>query len=139
MTICLAAVLVPSLMTSLRYISPVSAFANFSLLFGLFATLSIALVDGPMPSPLERNMFTNIPQMSLFFGTALFSFEGIALILPLRNSMKQPDDFQSRFGVLNVTMFAITIIVIITGLIGYIKWGEDVQGSITLNLDPNNT
>ncbi|KAM7348057.1 proton-coupled amino acid transporter-like protein pathetic [Cochliomyia hominivorax] len=139
MLLCLLPAMLPSLMTNLKYISPVSALASFALIFGMISTLSIALTDGPMPSPSERRLFTNGPQMSLFFGTALFSFEGVALILPLRNAMKKPEKFNSRFGVLNVTMVGITAIFIITGFIGYLRWGEDVQGSLTLNLDPNNT
>lgn len=138
MLLCLLPAMLPSLLTSLKYISPVSALANFSLIFGMVATLNIALSDGPIPSPGERHLFTNGPQMSLFFGTALFAFEGVALILPLRNAMKQPEKFSSRFGVLNVTMVGITTIFVITGFISYLKWGEEVQGSITLNLDANN-
>lgn len=139
MVLCLLPAMLPSLLTNLKYISPISALASFSLLFGMVATLSLALKDGNLPSPSERHYFTNGSQMSLFFGTALFSYEGVALILPLRNSMKKPEKFNSRFGVLNVTMVGITTLFIITGFIGYLKWGEDVQGSLTLNLDPNDT
>lgn len=139
MLLCLLPAMLPSLLTNLKYISPVSAIASFALIFGMIATLTIALTDGPMPSPSERHLFTNGTQMSLFFGTALFSFEGVALILPLRNAMKKPEAFNSRFGVLNVTIVGITTIFVITGFISYLRWGEDVQGSITLNLDPNHT
>uniref|UniRef100_A0A1B0A3G6 Amino acid transporter transmembrane domain-containing protein n=1 Tax=Glossina pallidipes TaxID=7398 RepID=A0A1B0A3G6_GLOPL len=135
MLIALLPAMIPSLMTNLKYISPVSAFANVALIFGLIATLTIAFTSGPMPSLGERHLFTSGTQMSLFFGTALFSYEGIALILPLRNSMKEPEKFSSRFGVLNITMFIITIIFMFTGFTSYVKWGEEVQGSITLNLN----
>lgn len=137
MLICLLPAMLPALITNLKYISPVSALGGFALLFGMIATLSIALTDGSMPSFSERHLFTNAPQLSLFFGTALFSFEGIAMILPLRNAMKKPEHFNSRFGVLNLTISGITMFCIFTGFIGYLKWGEDVEGSITLNLDPN--
>lgn len=135
MLIALLPAMIPSLMTNLKYISPVSAFANVALIFGLIATLTIAFTSGPMPSLGERHLFTSGTQMSLFFGTALFSYEGIALILPLRNSMKEPEKFSSRFGVLNITMLIITIIFMFTGFTTYVKWGEEVQGSITLNLN----
>lgn len=135
MLITLLPAMIPSLMTNLKYISPVSLLANCALLFGLIATLSIAFSEGPMPSIKERNYFTGGSQLALFFGTALFSYEGIALILPLRNSMREPEKFSSRFGVLNVTMLFITSIFIFTGFVSYMRWGEDVAGSITLNLD----
>ncbi|XP_061395123.1 proton-coupled amino acid transporter 1-like, partial [Musca vetustissima] len=112
-------------------------FASFALLFGLVTTLSLAFLDGPMPSITERHYFTFGPELSLFFGTALFSFEGIALILPIRNSMKDPKKFNQRFGVLNISMLIITLLFVFTGFVSYTKWGEGVEGSITLNLDPD--
>ncbi|ALC49172.1 CG4991, partial [Drosophila busckii] len=135
MLITLLPAMIPSLMTNLKYISPVSLLANFALLFGLIATLSIAFSEGPMPSIHDRQWFTGGSQLSLFFGTALFSYEGIALILPLRNSMKEPEKFSSRFGVLNITMLFITALFIFTGFVSYLRWGDQVEGSITLNLN----
>lgn len=134
MALTLLPAMLPSLLTNLKYISPVSMLANLSLLFGLLATLVIAL-QGPMPAISERHYITNGTQMALFFGTALFAFEGIALILPLRNKMRNPENFTSTFGVLNVTVGMITLLFIFTGFIGYMRWGEDVDGSITLNLN----
>ncbi|XP_070074425.1 proton-coupled amino acid transporter-like protein CG1139 isoform X2 [Drosophila takahashii] len=134
MLITLLPAMIPSLMTNLKYISPVSLFANVALLFGLIATLTIAFSDGPMPSIGDRHLFTGGAQLSLFFGTALFSYEGIALILPLRNSMRRPENFSTRFGVLNSTMFFTTGLFIFTGFVSYVRWGEEVAGSITLNL-----
>lgn len=135
MLITLLPAMIPSLMTNLKYISPVSMLANVALLFGLIATLVIAFSDGPMPSITERDYFTGGSQLALFFGTALFSYEGIALILPLRNSMREPEKFTNRFGVLNVTMFFITALFIFTGFVSYMRWGDEVAGSITLNLE----
>ncbi|KMZ10285.1 proton-coupled amino acid transporter-like protein CG1139 isoform X1 [Drosophila simulans] len=134
MLITLLPAMIPSLMTNLKYISPVSLFANVALLFGLIATLTIAFSDGPMPSVGDRHLFTGGAQLALFFGTALFSYEGIALILPLRNSMRRPEKFSTRFGVLNSTMFFTTALFIFTGFVSYVRWGEEVAGSITLNL-----
>ncbi|XP_030378761.1 proton-coupled amino acid transporter-like protein CG1139 isoform X2 [Scaptodrosophila lebanonensis] len=135
MLITLLPAMIPSLMTNLKYISPVSLLANVALLFGLIATLTISFQEGPMPSISERHLFTSGAQLSLFFGTALFSYEGIALILPLRNSMREPEQFSSRWGVLNLTMVFITGLFIFTGFVSYMRWGELVEGSITLNLN----
>ncbi|XP_055843055.1 neutral amino acid uniporter 4 [Episyrphus balteatus] len=134
MTIALAAVLIPSLLTNLKYLAPISMLGSISLIFGITATLIFAMIDG-LPAPNERNLVTDGGKMSLFFGTAIFSYEGVALILPLRNAMKKPDGFNSRFGVLNITLVLITALFVFTGFVGYLKWGEDVQGSLTLNLD----
>ena len=82
----------------------------------------------------ERNFTSSLHQLPLFFGTAIFAFEGIALVLPLQNSMKIPRDFSKCFGVLNVGMVFVTFIFLSFGGIGYWKYGEDTQGSLTLNL-----
>lgn len=79
-----------------------------------------------MPPKLE-----NFP---LFFGTAIFAFEGIALVLPLQNAMKNPKSFSKLFGVLNVGMVIATGIFISFGAIGYWKYGEETEASLTLNL-----
>lgn len=52
--------------------------------------------------------------------------------------MKVPEDFDRRFGVLNVGMCIVTTIFITTGFFGYLKYGEDVMGSLTLNLPADN-
>lgn len=134
MTIALAGVLIPSLITNLKYLAPISMVGSVSLIFGITATLIFAMIDG-LPAPDTRNLVTDGSKMSLFFGTAIFSYEGVALILPLRNAMKKPDGFNSRFGVLNVTLVLITALFVFTGFVGYLKYGEDVAGSLTLNLD----
>lgn len=72
--------------------------------------------------------------LPLFFGTTIFAFEGIALVLPLKNAMKEPQSFSKVFGVLNVGMVFVSGIFISFGAIGYWKYGEDTAPSLTLNL-----
>uniref|UniRef100_A0A1A9W358 Amino acid transporter transmembrane domain-containing protein n=1 Tax=Glossina brevipalpis TaxID=37001 RepID=A0A1A9W358_9MUSC len=134
MLMCIPFVMIPSLFTGLNHIAPVSNLGNFFLMFGVAATLTVAYLGG-MPSTEGLSLITNPPDMALSFGTSLFSYEGIALVLPLRNAMKDPNDFNRPFGILNVITAIITAIFIFTGVSSYIKWGEEVQGSITLNLD----
>lgn len=55
-------------------------------------------------------------------------------VLPLKNSMKKPQQFGSRFGVLNVGMVLTTILYTSFGFFGYLKFGDTVAGSLTLNL-----
>jgi solute carrier family 36 (proton-coupled amino acid transporter) len=91
-----------------------------------------------LPPISDRNWVApNFNTMPLFFGTTLFAFEGIALVLPLQNSMKKPKDFSKPFGVLNVGMIISTAIYSSFGFLGYWKYGESTEGSITLNLPTN--
>ena len=73
-------------------------------------------------------------QYPLYFGTAIYAFEGIGVILPLENQMKTPRDMRGWNGVLNTSMTIVTCLYIAVGFFGYLKYGDAVQGSITLNL-----
>jgi len=50
--------------------------------------------------------------------------------------MKTPASFGGTTGVLNIGMTIITIMYVGMGFFGYVKYGEDAKGSVTLNL-PN--
>ncbi|KAH8373205.1 hypothetical protein KR009_002099, partial [Drosophila setifemur] len=133
MLIALLPVLLSSLITNLKWLTPVSLFANVCMILGLAITLYYALKDG-LPEVGERALWTNGSQLALFFGTAIFAFEGIALVMPLKNAMRKSRQFESTLGVLNVGMFLVTVMFMFAGSVGYMKWGEAVGGSLTLNL-----
>ena len=128
-------ILLPSLLTKLKYLAWCSAVANFCMILGIGITMYYSVQD--LPSVSERNYFSTLQQLPLFFGTAIFAFEGISLVLPLQNEMKNPHDFRKYTGVLNVGMAIVTTIFTSFGFIGYLKYGEDVEGSLSLNLPPN--
>jgi len=48
--------------------------------------------------------------------------------------MKNPKKFGSTFGVLNASMFPISLLYTFVGLLGYLKYGESTTGSITLDM-----
>ena len=55
-------------------------------------------------------------------------------MLPIENKMKTPEDFPGLTGVLNTSMVVVTVMYIAVGFYGYMKAGDHVAGSITLNL-----
>lgn len=67
-------------------------------------------------------------------------FDGMFLIgvdmqvLPLKNEMKNPNNFNKPLGVLNVGMVIVTTMFVAIGFLSYLKYGDDVAGSVTLNL-----
>jgi proton-coupled amino acid transporter len=96
------------------------------MMTGCVLTL-VYCVDLPDIRTREYVKFKTLP---LFFGTSLFAFEGICLVLPLQNSMKNPKDFNKPLGVMNVGMFFVSIIYLVLGLMGYWKFGEATEGGI---------
>ena len=79
----------------------------------------------------------------IWFSTAIYAFEGIGVVLPLENQMKEPQKMGSRFGAINIAMGTVTLLYTMMGFFGYWQlWdlpkgdfvGDHIEGSITLNL-----
>lgn len=75
---CLGPILIPSLITQLKYLAVCSAVANVCMATGIGVVFYYALQD--IPSPAERPMVGELRNLPLFFGTTIFAFEGIALV-----------------------------------------------------------
>nr|CAD2181526.1 unnamed protein product [Meloidogyne enterolobii] len=69
-------------------------------------------------------------------GSILYCFEGQALVLPMENKMKHPSEMLGPFGVLSTGMALTEIFDSAVGFLGYSKFGDEIQGSVTLNLPP---
>jgi proton-coupled amino acid transporter len=54
--------------------------------------------------------------------------------MPLENSMKHPDHFINKLGILNIAMAIVVALYALIGVLGYVRFGDDVEGSVTLNL-----
>lgn len=78
----------------------------------------------------------NPKDWTLFIGTAIFTFEGIGLIIPIQESMKNPSQFGPALGGVMIT---ITIIFISMGAISYAAYGSNVQTVVLLNLPQDST
>lgn len=134
--IVLLPILAISMITNLKYLAPLSTIANICMALGVALTIYFASQD--LPDIKERAYVGNYKNLPLFFGTAIFAFEGIALVLPLKNAMKKPKLFSRPSGVLNVGMVFVASLFIIVGFMSYWQWGEKIAGSVTLNLPETN-
>jgi len=117
---------------NLKYLVPFSAIANILLLVGLCLTFYYLFQDLPPLS--SRPAFAPISQIPLFFSTVLFGMEGIGTMLPVENSMKKPQHFLGCPGVLTIAMTIVVTLFVLVGIFGYLKYGDTVHGSITLDL-----
>jgi proton-coupled amino acid transporter len=78
MAIILLPIMVSCWIRDLKYLVPLSLFANFAMMVGIAVTLYYISQDLPAPSTREYIApWTRIP---LFFGTAIYAFEGIGLV-----------------------------------------------------------
>ncbi|KAG6007208.1 hypothetical protein E4U21_006227 [Claviceps maximensis] len=75
-------------------------------------------------------MFNN-KDWTLFIGTAIFTFEGIGLIIPIQESMKHPEKFPR---VLFLVMIIITVLFTVMGAISYAAYGSKTETVVLLNL-----
>ena len=73
----------------------------------------------------------NPKDWTLFIGTAIFTFEGIGLIIPIQSGMKDPKKFPK---VLGSVMIIISIIFISAGALSYAAYGSHTRTVIILNL-----
>lgn len=52
--------------------------------------------------------------------------------------MKEPQHFAKPLGVLNVGMTFVIMLFTTVGFLAYLQFGDQIEGSVTLNLDINN-
>lgn len=124
-----------SMIRSLKVLAPFSLISNVFIGLGIAITFHYLLQD--IPSSYDRPEFKSWEQMPLFLGTAIYAFEGIGVVLPLERKMTTPEEFRGWNGVLNTAMILVTCGYIAVGFFGYLKYGDAVKGSITLNLPPS--
>lgn len=72
---------------------------------------------------------------TLFIGTAIFTFEGIGLIIPIQTGMKNPKKFPNVLGGI---MIIITVVFISMGALSYAAFGSKTKTVIILNMPQDN-
>ncbi|OZJ04451.1 hypothetical protein BZG36_02812 [Bifiguratus adelaidae] len=75
--------------------------------------------------------FFNSSNFGLFIGTAVFSFEGIGLVLPITDTLKDSKQFSK---VLTMTIIIVCTIFCTVGVLSYLAYGPQLQTAVILNL-----
>ncbi|KAI0649467.1 transmembrane amino acid transporter protein-domain-containing protein [Trametes meyenii] len=74
----------------------------------------------------------NAKDWPLLIGTAVFSFEGIGLVIPITDAMKEPRKFPK---VLTGVMLFLMVLFCGGGVMSYLTFGANVQTVVIVNLD----
>lgn len=116
----------------LKRLVPFSMAANLFIVVSFAITLYYMFTD--LPSAHDRRLIADVDKMPLFFSTVIFAMEGIGVVMPVENQMKNPKHFLGFPFILYVAMAVVVILYAIIGFFGYLRYGDLTEGSITLNL-----
>lgn len=118
---------------NLKYLAPVSMIANIFMGIGLGITFYFLVGT----EPLDLNSVDNIKhprEWPKFFSLTIFAMEAIGVVMPLENAMQTPRSMLGFCGVLNKGMSGVTLVYILLGFLGYLRYGDSVEDTITLSL-----
>jgi proton-coupled amino acid transporter len=126
-------VLLPlALVRSLAKLSIAALVADAFILAGLIYIFGSEMAVLSNNGVAKVQMF-NPKDFALFIGTAVFSFEGIGLVIPITDSMREPRKFPK---VLTGVMLFLLVLFGGAGALSYLTFGEKVQTVVIVNLDP---
>ncbi|KAL2069360.1 hypothetical protein VTL71DRAFT_15698 [Oculimacula yallundae] len=120
----------------LAFIRDISKLGGAALLADVFILLGLGYIYSYDISTLategmsESVKMFNPRDFTLTIGSAIFTFEGIGLILPIQSSMKEPQKFE---GLLYTVMLIITIIFASVGALSYATFGDKTTVEIISN------
>nr|CAD7260019.1 unnamed protein product [Timema shepardi] len=132
MLMALPVIILINCVRDLKFLVPFSVVANTLAIVSLGIVLYYVFVD---LDTLDRiDPVGELANMPLFFATAVFALEPVTYLLTFQHKMKYPQAYGGMFGVLNQGLVSLTVLYIAMGFFGYMKYGSDIESSITLNL-----
>ncbi|RZF49310.1 hypothetical protein LSTR_LSTR006724 [Laodelphax striatellus] len=122
-----------ALIDNYKHLAYCSLAADICTITGFILFAFYLLVDTKELS--EISEFNNgVNRVPMFVSTVFFSLQAPAFILALENEMKSPKHYTGVYGIVNIAMIPATILYTVFGFCGYLKYGDDVKGSATINL-----
>ncbi|KAF2765026.1 hypothetical protein EJ03DRAFT_280952 [Teratosphaeria nubilosa] len=129
-------ILIPlALIRKISKLGPAAILADAFILIGLiyiwYYDITTLYTSNIAPSV----VLFNPSSFTLTVGAAIFTFEGIGLILPIQSSMKQPEKFPK---LLYIVMLIITVIFTSVGALCYATFGDETKIQIISNFPQSN-
>lgn len=116
-----------ALLKHLSWLSPLAIVADLCIAFGLGAVFYFAAASlhaGHVTQTLPASVaYFNTRGWPMLLGTAVFAFEGIGLVLPLRTSMQRPKKFTP---LLSLTIAVVTLLMLLVAVLCCVAYGENV-------------
>ncbi|CAH1970299.1 unnamed protein product [Acanthoscelides obtectus] len=120
---------------NLKLLAPFSVLANI-ITFVTFGVVGY-FVCQDLPPFSSLPAFGTLFNYPLYFGTTLFSLQAVGVVIALENNMATPKKFRGAFGVLNIGMGLVIVIYVGMAMMGYWKYGDQIQPTVTLNFPPD--
>mmetsp|Transcript_11747 Transcript_11747/g.35810 ORF Transcript_11747/g.35810 Transcript_11747/m.35810 type:complete len:473 (+) Transcript_11747:357-1775(+) len=111
---------------SVRSLGPFSTLANISLLIG-FVSVAAYISKNFQWQPTSPSILA----FPLFFGQVTAALEGIGLVIPVEQSMKDPKKFPLVMG---LALTSLVVVLMTIGVLGFVTFGEHTQSIILLNM-----
>ncbi|KAL4066938.1 transmembrane amino acid transporter protein-domain-containing protein [Scleroderma yunnanense] len=123
-----------ALVRNLAKLSTTALIADVFIFVGLFYIFGSEISTISKQGFAEIQMF-NARDFPLFIGTAVFSFEGVGLVIPITDAMREPRKFPKAItGVMIGSLFLFGG----AGALAYLTFGSEVNAVVLVNLDQTN-
>ncbi len=119
-----------SLIRRIAKLSTTALIADVFILFGIVYLFQYEIRKVAKEGLADVVMF-NSKDFPLFIGTAVFTFEGIGLIIPITESMKEPEKFPRA---LTGVMAGVMVLFASAGALSYMAFGSEIQTVVITNL-----
>ncbi|XP_026327034.1 proton-coupled amino acid transporter-like protein pathetic [Hyposmocoma kahamanoa] len=119
----------------LKFLAPLSLLANIFLI-ATFVICLYFIFEAKLDIK-DKKVIGTWQEFPAFLSTVIFAMEGIGVVMPVENNMKKPQHFLGCPSVLVIAMGLVTVLYTVLGVFGYLRYGDVLRGTITLNLPMN--
>uniref|UniRef100_A0A0A9YD85 Proton-coupled amino acid transporter 4 n=1 Tax=Lygus hesperus TaxID=30085 RepID=A0A0A9YD85_LYGHE len=124
---------------NLKLLAPVSYVGNVLTLASMGIILYYIFKTDPDRGFLSDSWqyVGQVKTIPLYIGIILFAVEAFGVIIAVERDMRTPRKFVGVFGVFNQAMFLVLGWYIFLGATGYLRYGAQVQSTISLTIPPD--